>query len=289
MTTAVLPIDAQRTNDVSCTCHTQYLSVPGGTIAYDVAGSGPAVVCVPSIGDMRAEYRFLRPYLLDAGFTVVTMDLRGHGESSIGFDDYSSQAIGADVIALARHLERGPITLIGTSKAGGSAVWGANEAPDLIANLVLISPFVRAHGNDAMMRRMMKLLLARPWGAALWAMYFPNFYPSRKPQDFDVYRAELKANLQEPGRLQALRSMVESSGDVSDELRKVNAPALVVMGTKDPDFNNPAEEAEWIAEEIGGSALTVEGAGHYPHAEMPEETGPAIVRFLCGLSLRHAA
>ena len=286
MTTAVLPIDLQRTNDVSST---QYLAVPGGTIAYDVAGAGPAVVCVPSIGDVRAEYRFLRTYLVDAGFTVVTMDLRGHGESSVGFGDYSSQAIGRDVIALVRHLNQGSITLIGTSKAGGSAVWAAAEAPELIANLVLISPFVRAHGNDAMMRRMMKLLLARPWGAALWTMYFPNFYPSRKPQDFETYRRALRANLQEPGRLQALRAMVESSGDVSDELGKVNAPTLVLMGTKDPDFNNPAEEANWIAAEIGGTALTVEGAGHYPHAEMPEETGPAIVRFLSSLSLRHAA
>ncbi len=286
MTTTVLPIDLQRTNDIS---PTQYLAVPGGTIAYDVAGSGPTVVCVPSIGDVRAEYRFLRPYLVDAGFTVVTMDLRGHGESSVGFDDYSSQSIGRDVIALARHLNHGPITLIGTSKAGGSAVWVAAEAPELIANLVLISPFVRAHGNDAMMRRMMKVLLARPWGAALWTMYFPNFYPSRKPQDFEAYRRDLKANLQEPGRLQALRAMVESSGDVSDELGQVSAPTLVLMGTKDPDFNNPAEEASWIAEETGGTALTVEGAGHYPHAEMPEQTGPAIVRFLSSLSLSHAA
>ena len=286
MTTTVLPIDLPRTNDVS---PTQYLAVPGGTIAYDVAGSGPTVVCVPSIGDVRAEYRFLRPYLVDAGFTVVTMDLRGHGESSVGFDDYSSQSIGRDVIALARHLNHGPITLIGTSKAGGSAVWVAAEAPELIANLVLISPFVRTHGNDAMMRRMMKVLLARPWGAALWTMYFPNFYPSRKPQDFEAYRRNLKANLQEPGRLQALRAMVESSGDVSDELGQVSAPTLVLMGTKDPDFNNPAEEASWIAEETGGTALTVEGAGHYPHAEMPEQTGPAIVRFLSSLSLSHAA
>ncbi len=83
--------------------------------------------------------------------------------------------------------------------------------------------------------------------------------------------------------------MVESSGDVSDELSKVSAPTLVLMGTKDPDFNNPAEEATWIAGEIGGTALTIEGAGHYPHAEMPEKTGPAIVRFLTSLSLRHAA
>ncbi len=287
MTTAVQFTTAQpRTSTVSST---QYLSVPGGTIAYDVAGSGPAVICVPSIGDVRAEYRFLRTQLVAAGYRVVTMDLRGHGESSVGFDDYSSQAIGRDIIALARHVEAGPVTVIGTSKAGGSAVWAATQAPDAIERLVLISPFVRSHGNDAMMRRMMTVLLARPWGASLWTMYFPNFYPSRKPDDFDEYRAELKANLREPGRLQALRAMVNSSGDVADELEKVSAPALVVMGSQDPDFNHPAEEGAWIAEAVGGASITIQGAGHYPHAEMPEEVGPAIVRFLSDVSVAHAA
>ena len=286
MTTAVLSNTATRTNRARTT---QYLTVPGGQIAYDVAGSGPAVLCVPSIGDVRAEYRFLRPQLVEAGYTAVTMDLRGHGESSTGFDDYSTEAIGRDIIALARHLNAGPVTVVGTSKAGGSAVWAAAEAPDVIGRVVLISPFVRSHGNDAMMRRMMKILLARPWGAALWTMYFPNFYPTRKPDDFDTYRAELKANLHEPGRLQALRAMVESSGDVSDVLSNVTAPSLVVMGSKDPDFNNPADEGKWIAGEVGGTSLTIQGAGHYPHAEMPAEVGPVIVRFLNDTSVAHAA
>ena len=122
---------------------TRFLTVPGGTIAYDDAGSGPVVLCVPSIGDVRAEYRFLRPQLLAAGYRVVTMDLRGHGESSVGFAEYSTPAIGEDILALARHLAAGPVTVIGTSKAGGSAVWAAAQAPDLIDRLVLVDAFVR--------------------------------------------------------------------------------------------------------------------------------------------------
>jgi len=35
-----------------------------GRIAYDDAGSGPLVVCIPSIGDVRAEYRFLAEQLI---------------------------------------------------------------------------------------------------------------------------------------------------------------------------------------------------------------------------------
>ncbi|HEX5505914.1 MAG TPA: alpha/beta hydrolase [Thermomicrobiales bacterium] len=259
---------------------TRHLPVAGGTIAYDDVGTGPAVIAVPSIGDVRAEYRFLRPPLRAAGFRVVTMDLRGHGESSVGFADYSSAAIGADILALARHLGAGPVAVIGTSKAGGAAVWAAAEAPDLVDRLVLISPFVRAHGNDAVMKAMMGVLLARPWGAAFWTTYFPKFYPSRQPADFAAYRAHLKTNLGEAGRTEALRAMVKSPGDVTAALRRVAAPTLVVMGSRDPDFKAPEEEAAWIAQRVNGTSLVVEGAGHYPHAELPERVAPAIVGFL---------
>ncbi|MGH2370312.1 MAG: alpha/beta fold hydrolase, partial [Chloroflexota bacterium] len=62
---------------------TLYLDRPVGKVAYDDSGAGdPLVVCVPSMGDLRAEYRFLVPHLVAAGYRVVTMDVRGHGEST---------------------------------------------------------------------------------------------------------------------------------------------------------------------------------------------------------------
>ncbi len=57
--------------------NTQFLKRPEGAIAYDDTGSGPLVVCAPSMGDVRGEYRFLASQLVTAGHRVVTMDLRG--------------------------------------------------------------------------------------------------------------------------------------------------------------------------------------------------------------------
>ena len=39
-------------------------------------------------------------------------------------------------------------------------------------------------------------------------------------------------------------------------------------------------EARLVAHTLGGKALMVPGAGHYPQAEFPEVTGPAITEFL---------
>ena len=60
----------------------------------------------------------------------------------------------------------------------------------------------------------------------------------------------------------------------------VKAPTLVVMGTKDPDFSDPAAEARVVAARLGGEVELIEGAGHYPHAEMPDYTASKILDFL---------
>lgn len=48
---------------------TKFLDRPGGRIAYDDSGgAGPLVICAPSLGDLRQEYRFLTPQLVATGF-----------------------------------------------------------------------------------------------------------------------------------------------------------------------------------------------------------------------------
>ena len=64
---------------------TEFLSVEGGRIAYDVTGSGPLVVLSHGIGVRRQDYRFLAPMLAQAGCRVANADLRGHAESSMGW------------------------------------------------------------------------------------------------------------------------------------------------------------------------------------------------------------
>lgn len=259
---------------------TRFLEVSEGKIAYDDLGSGPLVICVPSMGDLRSEYRFLAPRLAAAGFRVVTLDVRGHGESTTAWSDFSVSGIGSDLLALISHLNAGPAIILGTSMAAGAAVWAAAEAPQQVRGMVLIDPFVR--GESTWQNRLLfGALFARPWGAAVWQKYYSSLYPTRKPEDFTSYSATLRANLQAPGRLEALQKMIAASKAASEaRLPRVSAPALVLMGSKDPDFKQPESEARWLAEQLHCRYTLIDGAGHYPHAEMPEITAPLIIDFL---------
>ena len=62
---------------------TRYLDRPGGRLSYDDNDvDGPLVIAAPGMGDLRHSYRHIREAIADAGIRLVTVDLRGMGESS---------------------------------------------------------------------------------------------------------------------------------------------------------------------------------------------------------------
>ncbi len=267
------------------TAQTRYLERPGGRLAYDDAGDGPLVVMLPGLGDLRQQYRFLAPELLAAGHRTVAVDLRGHGQSSIGWPDYGSEAAGADLVALLETLDAGPAVVIGNSFGAAPAVWAAAERPDLVAGLVLIGPFVRDHELSPVMRAALRAMSVGPWKVRAWGWFYDSLYPAAKPADHATHRRALLSNLAEPGRFDALRAMMfRSDAAIEARLHQVRAPTLVLMGSADPDFPDPGAEAQAIVGAMSGApsaeVATIDGAGHYPHVEMPDVTTSRIARFL---------
>ena len=127
---------------------TEFLEVTGGRIAYDVTGEGPLVVLSHGIGDRRQAYRFLAPMLAQAGYRVASADLRGHGESSMGWksvtgtEAISRTDVAGDLLALIRHLG-GPAVIVGHSISGGAATIAAAMEPELVSGIVEINPFTK--------------------------------------------------------------------------------------------------------------------------------------------------
>lgn len=252
---------------------THHLTVPGGTLAYDdTGGTGPLVVGVPGIGDLRSEYRHLRPLLVEAGYRVVTVDLRGHGESSTGWPEHTPEAVGDDVVALLRHLDAGPAVLLGESMAAASAVWAAAEAPELVSAIALLGPFARHVPPDAKTRLMVALVGRRTWPLAMGKLF-----GDRPPADLADHLAAVRANLAEPGRVAAVKAMFRASKAACEaRMPEVRCPAVVVMGTADPDFPDPGAEARLVAERLDAEVVLVAGAGHYPHVEQPDVVAEAV-------------
>lgn len=258
---------------------TQFLETAGGRIAYTVAGAGPLVICVPGMGEIKETYRFLVPILVDAGYRVVTMDIRGHGETSTGWDSHSQTAIGRDITALIEHLG-GPAVVVGQSFTPDSALVAATVLPDQVTATVLIAPWARTPRLNPLVRLAQAAVVRVP---RLWAMFYTSLYPGTKPADFAQYRKTLTAALRRPDGMAGLAAMANpASRDAADYRSRPAQPALIVMGTADPDFSDPRAEAEAMAADLRAPVeiAMIDGAGHYPHAQAATETGQAIVEFL---------
>ena len=271
---------------------TEFLDIEGGQIAYDVAGDGPLIVLSHGIGDRRQAFRFMVPELVRAGFRVAAPDMRGHGESSMGeWKAISRTDVAGDLVALIRHLG-GPAVIVGHSLSGGAATIAAATAPDLVSGIVEIGPFTRkvqySLGGIVRIRRYRSGTLAMSGVMLLhslrsWTRYLDVAYP-HKPADYAAYMAALRAKLSEPGRMaEFLKTMKTSPADAGAALPRITCPALVVMGTEDPDWADPQAEAEGIVAEMPaglGDVAMLKGRGHYPHAESADEVVALTTTFL---------
>ena len=276
---------------------TEFLDIEGGRIAYDVTGSGPLVVLSHGIGDRRQAYRFLAPMLAQAGYRVASADLRGHGESSMGWksvtgtDAISRTDIAGDLLALIRHLG-GPAVIVGHSISGGAATIAAAQAPDLVSGIVEINPFTKTqklHVGALLRIRRYRRGLSLLTGTQLfrslwiWMRYLDVAYPA-KPADYAEYMAALAAKLREPGRMaEFMKTGKSTPADAGAQLANVTVPALVIMGTLDPDFADPRAEGDAIVAAMPsgrGTVAMVAGAGHYPHAQSPDQVAALVIPFL---------
>jgi len=271
---------------------TQFLAVPGGQIAYDVTGHGPLVVLSHGIGDHRQAYRFLVPKLVAAGYQVVNADMRGHGESSIGWASITRTDVAGDLLALIHHLSGGPAVIVGHSLSGGAATIAAAREPDLISGIVEIGPFTKTqqvHVGELLRnrpyRRAMLLLAGTGMLGSLgmWMRYLDLAYPA-KPADYTSYMAALAAKLREPGRMAEFQKTSKSTpADAEARLSAIKSPALIIMGADDPDFVNPRAEAEAIVADMPaglGTVAMIDVTGHYPHAQTPDQVAALITTFL---------
>jgi pimeloyl-ACP methyl ester carboxylesterase len=259
---------------------TLMLDREGGRIAYDVQGTGPLVICAPGMGDIRQTFRFLVPALLEAGYRVATIDIRGHGESDTTFASFDDEAEASDVIALAELLGS-PAAVIGNSMGSAAGVLAAAHRPELVTALVLVGPFVREPKMNAVLKTLMRVLIAPAWAAPVWKMYLPNLYAGRKPADQAEFAAQANAAMRRKGYAAAFSKTTHTIHDPAEAaLPSVTVPVLVVMGELDPDFPKPADEAAWIAEQLNAEVLMVPDSGHYPQSQRPDVVNPAVVSFL---------
>ncbi|MFC7676937.1 alpha/beta fold hydrolase [Mycolicibacterium sp. GCM10028919] len=103
------------------------------------AADRPTIVMLHGGGQNRYSWKNTGQILADAGFHVIALDSRGHGDSDRSpTATYTVEALCSDTLAVLYQIGR-PVVLIGASMGGLTGIAVAHEAgPELVTKLVLV-------------------------------------------------------------------------------------------------------------------------------------------------------
>jgi pimeloyl-ACP methyl ester carboxylesterase len=257
-----------------------FRSVRGIETAYDDAGRGGAVVLLHGFPFNRTLWRG-QIDALSATHRVITPDLRGHGETSLGSNDATMEEMARDVAALLEALELERVILGGLSMGGYVALAFARLFPRRVRALLLADTRAQADADEAKQNREAMAANAMRDGMATIAdaMLPKLLAPAthmKHPEVVERVREMILATKPE-GAAAALRGMAARQNH-TNFLQNIMQPTLVVVGSEDQI--TPPADAEVMRREIRGSRIeTLEGAGHVSNLERPDEFNRALLKF----------
>ena len=258
--------------------------VNGARIAYDVAGSGPAVLLLHAgIGDRRMWNAQVPAFA--EHFTVIRFDARGFGETRKPDAPFAPYA---DAIALLDHFGISRAHFVGVSMGSQTAIEAAIAEPERVSALVAVAARTGTPVSSALRAgwdRVNELYEAGDIaGAVEYELRMWVDGPDRGP---DAVDPEIRERLREMNA--ALFTRDDDAGEeipldppVSERFAEISAPTLIVFGDK--DVMDVRQAAAPLTTAIQGARLAViPDAAHFPQMERPELFNEIVLGFLLGL------
>jgi pimeloyl-ACP methyl ester carboxylesterase len=249
---------------------------PGIRLAADTLGdsNAPAVLMLHGGGQTRHAWHATATNLADAGWRAITVDLRGHGESTHPRPPaYALEDFAADVRALIAAIADAPV-VIGASLGGIAGLLAITESPAApAAGLVLVDVAHRFRPRGG--GRIVSFMEEHPDGFASLsdaadaiAAYLPH---RARPRDSTGLRHNLRCNdgrwtwHWDPEILTQARPMIQDQTQLSERLTKaatrLRQPCLLVRGA-DSDVLTASIAREFIELAATATLAEVQCAGH---------------------------
>jgi haloalkane dehalogenase len=272
----------------------QWLELGEGRLHYVRGGSGPPVVFVHGTPTWSYEWRHALDAVSDR-HEVIAVDHLGFGRSDRPLEaDYSPEAHAARFReAMTALVPSGRVSLVVHDFGGPIALDWALDHPERLAHLVIVNSWMWPLEDDPSMSRVVRLAGSRLFRILYRRLNFslrfimPAAYADRSRLTPAIHAQYLAVFPDRDSRERVLFALARSLADSSRfyanlwerRARLAAVPVTVVWGMQDNAFK-PAMLARW-REAISHARLQpMEGAGHWPHEELPDEFNRALAEAL---------
>ena len=252
----------------------------GTSIYYERHGSGPAVLFVHGSGGHHAAWWQQVAALRDK-FTVVTVDLRGFGNSDSSMPEFDGQDFPGDIIAVLDQEDLRDVLLVGQSIGAVAALRAALQRPDRVSGVVL------AHSLGGIADAELSELVSADRAVAVQLPVLDRLlskdFQQREPARTFLFQQMGTFNVAKMADLKNL----SANGPTIDEIVSSGLDICFLAGENDAVLSpGTVARAHHL---IKGSRLElIPGAPHSMYWEAPELFNAAVVRVREAMDLRKA-
>jgi len=257
-------------------------------IFYEITGRGKPLILLHGYALNSLMWQFQLPALSEKR-QVITVDLRGFGQSSCG-KSWSGNIMAKDVAGIVGELDLRDCAILGFSLSGPVAFRLAYNYPDRISRLVMASSILPSAGkpreatqNLAQKRELDLLTIhgVEDWAEKVGLRSGPlvaNMF-ARNPEAKMLWARMLKRH--NPDFLRCMmtaRAATQPSENWRDKLSAINRPTLIIAGAQDERF---LDASRYLQRHIPKAKLEIiSGAGHMVNLEKPNEFSRILLEFL---------
>ena len=248
-------------------------------INYHQQGQGEKVILVHGLAEDHESFSKVQNRLKN--FTTYALDLRGHGETTLGDADGSLLQLGDDLIGFLEKIG-GPAACVGYSLGGTIVLWAAARRPDLVNHLTLIgsSTKVGHAAKDFFQQRIKQLRSDRSeFDKALHSDTAAQIINNNIDVNA-ITSKRLHAIGSGEGYINAAKAMMAVHDQpLTDLLEKIHCPVDVIGA--DGDVFCPKKAADMILDALPNAEYhEIEKAGHLMSVDQPDSYSQMIETIL---------
>lgn len=248
-------------------------------IAYQISGSGPALVLLHGFLESKAIWNDFTEILQNV-FTVIAIDLPGHGESELIGESHSMQLMAESVKAVLEVEKIEKAVIVGHSMGGYVALQLAVENKEMIKGLVLFHSHAKADTDEAKENRRRTINIVKQNKGGFIRQFIPDLFDQKH---VEKYTQEIQ-KLQDMAALMTTEAIIAALAGMRDRpdqlqyLLLAEVPVLFIIGKQDSRMPYTQLMAQAVIPSHS-EMLLLEDVGHMGYIEAPRKTLQALKYF----------
>jgi pimeloyl-ACP methyl ester carboxylesterase len=249
------------------------------SITYQITGSGPALILLHGFLESKMIWDNFTQKLQDE-FTVIAIDLPGHGESGVLSEIHSMQLMSGIVKEVIDAENIAQAVIAGHSMGGYVALQFAADHENLLKGLVLFHSHANADTDEARENRRRTINIVNQNKGGFIRQFIPDLFDQRHVAEYsaDIEKLQEQAALMQPEAIIAALAGMRDRESQLQFLLLSEIPVLFIIGKQDSRMPYNQLMAQAVIPSHS-EVLLLEDVGHMGYIEAPGKTLQALRHF----------